>query len=233
MKKIIANNAKTNPKAFWQYCQSKLKTRTEIPDLIKPGTEDTPEFTTSDQEKADIFLNYFSSVFTSEPDNDRLPHFDQREFARELDNIMITKKMVENKLKKIKVNKSPGPDQIHPKVLREVTSAIITPLADIFATSIYTKNLPDEWKHAQVSAIYKKGKKTMPNNYRPVSLTCIVCKLLESIIRDHIIKHMTDNNLFSPRQFGFITGRSTTLQLLHVLNIWTEILDQGGSLDII
>ena len=60
-----------------------------------------------------------------------------------------------------------------------------------------------------------------------------VCKILESIIRDHIITHMTENNLFSPRQFGFISGRSTTLQLLHVLNIWTEILDQGGSLDII
>ena len=79
----------------------------------------------------------------------------------------------------------------------------------------------------------QKGKKTLPNNYRPVSLTCIVCKILESTILDNIIKHMTKNNLFSPRQFCFITGRSATLQLLRVLNIWTEILDQGGSLGII
>ena len=57
----------------------------------------------------------------------------------------------------------------------------------------------------------------------------MVCKTLESIVRDSIIKHMTKNNLFSPKQFGFIGGRSTTLQLLHVLNIWTEILDQGES----
>ena len=52
-------------------------------------------------------------------------------------------------------------------------------------------------------------------------------------MRDHIIKHMKENNLFNPKQFGFIEGRSTTLQLLHVLDIWTEILDQGGTLDVV
>ena len=90
-----------------------------------------------------------------------------------------------------------------------------------------------EWKHARVSAIYKKEKKTLPLNYRPVSLTAIVCKILESIVRDHIVKHMRDNNLFSDKQFGFIGGRSTTLQLLHVLDIWHDILDQGGNIDIL
>ena len=93
--------------------------------------------------------------------------------------------------------------------------------------------IPDEWKHANVSAIFKKGSKTSPKNYRPVSLTCVICKILESIIRDKIIDHMKANNLFSPKQFGFIAGRSTILQLLHVLDIWTEILDQGGTLDVI
>ena len=162
-----------------------------------------------------------------------MPFFKKLNFEEELNNINITKEIVLNKLKKIKVNKSPGPDKLHPRVLREVSASIAKPLADIFATSTQTRQLPDEWKHAHISVIFKKGKKTLPNNYRPVSLTCISCKLLESIIRDHIIDHMTKNNLFSPRQFGFISGRSTTLQLLHVLQIWSEILDQGGNLDII
>ena len=70
-------------------------------------------------------------------------------------------------------------------------------------------------------------------NYRPISLTAILCKVLESIIRDSVIIHMRDNELSSDKQFGFITGRSTVLQMLRVLDIWTEILDQGGSLDII
>ena len=56
---------------------------------------------------------------------------------------------------------------------------------------------------------------------------------MESIIRDKVVEHMQKNNLFSPKQFGFIAGRSTILQLLHVLDIWTEIIDQGGTLDVI
>ena len=95
------------------------------------------------------------------------------------------------------------------------------------------KQLPKEWKHANISAIFKKGNRTSPQNYRPVSLTSIVCKILESIIRDSVITHMTDNNLFSPKQFGFLAGRSTVLQLLKVLDIWTKILDQGGIIDVI
>ena len=80
-------------------------------------------------------------------------------FAGELDNINITKETVLKKLRKIKVNKSPSPDKLHPRVLREVSISISGPLADIFATSIHTKKLPDEWKHAYISVILKKGKK--------------------------------------------------------------------------
>ena len=93
--------------------------------------------------------------------------------------------------------------------------------------------MPTEWKYAKICAIHKKGKKTLPANYRPVSLTSTVCKVLEFIFRDAIVKHMKKNNLLSQKQFGFIDGRSTSLQLLHVLNIWMEELDQGGSPDAI
>ena len=95
------------------------------------------------------------------------------------------------------------------------------------------KELPGEWRHANVSVIYKKGKKSVPNNYRPVSLTCIVCKVLESIVRDKIIDHMKKNKLFSEKQFGSICGRSTQLQLLKVLELWTESLDKGLNTDVI
>ena len=131
------------------------------------------------------------------------------------------------------VTKSQGLDEIYPRVLHEIASEISIPLQIIFQSSINNKQLPREWKHARVTAIYKKGAKTKPQNYRPVILTCIICKILESIVRDNIINHMKHNNLFSEKHFGFITGRSTTLQLLHVMSIWTEILDQGGELDVI
>ena len=83
------------------------------------------------------------------------------------------------------------------------------------------------------TAIFKKGEKKKPNNYRPVSLTSIPCKVMESIIRDQIMKHMKRNNLFSNKQFGFLDGRSTVLQLLIVLDKWTRTIDEGESIDCI
>ena len=141
--------------------------------------------------------------------------------------------MVLQKLKKIKVNKSPGPDNIHPRVLHEISENITIPITHIYESSLRCRELPSEWKHANDSSIYKKGKKTVPQNYRPVSLTYILCKIMESIIRDHVIDHMTTNKLFGNKRFGFISGCSTTLQLLHVLTILCEILDEGGTIDVI
>ena len=92
--------------------------------------------------------------------------------------------------------------------------------------------LPDDWKQAKVSAIFKrKGNRKKAGNYRPVSLTCIICKILEGCIRDHIVEHMMVNNIFSKQQFGFIKGRSTVLQLLNVMDSWTMALDNGFSID--
>ena len=231
LEKNIVKQIRSNPKSFWKYAQSKLKTRVGIPDLeTKIG--DSTSYTKNDQEKADLLQEYFSSVFTDEPLGD-LPNFPKRIYSSELRNITVTNDIVKNKLLKLKTNKSPGPDKTHPRVPHEITPKITKPLTIIFNTSLRTMFLPSEWKKASASAIFKKGNKSLSKNYRPVSLTAILCQVLESIIRDSVIKHMRDNELFSDRQFGFIIGRSTVLQMLRVLDIWTEILDQGGSLDII
>ena len=232
MEEHIAKNIKSNPKAFWRYTQRKLKTKPGIPDLEKSNTGEQTVFTKNDEEKADVFLNYFSSVFTLELDSE-LPYFDEKNYKKTLEDIDLTEDMVLNKLKKLKINKSPGPDAIHPKVIQEIAESINTPITLIFRASLKLRELPDQWKHASVYAIFKKGTKTKPKNYRPVSLTSIICKTFESLIRDHIIEHMKQNNLFREKQFGFISGRSTTLQLIHVFNIWTEILDQEGEIEAI
>ena len=117
--------------------------------------------------------------------------------------------------------------------MKEIALAIVHPMTIIYNASLRQGRLPDDWKSANITAIYKKGNRHIALNYRPVSLTCIACKILESIIREHIINHMKDQKLFSSKQFGFISGRSTTLQLLRVLDEWTSILDEGGSVDVI
>ena len=233
LEQTIAKNTKSNPKVFWKYTQSKLKSRSNIPDIMEPGTENDPKYAKCDTDKAKVFLDYFSSVFTTESDQNNLPFFEKRNYETVINDINITEEQIVKKLKKLKVNKSPGPDSVHPRVINELAETLSVPLVIIYNTSIRTKTLPMDWKHANVSVIFKKGSKTTPKNYRPVSLTSILCKTLESIVRDSIIEHMEKNNLFSKKQFGFITGRSTVLQLLHVLNIWIEILDQGGDLEVV
>ena len=91
--------------------------------------------------------------------------------------------------------------------------------------------MPDSWKKGNITALFKKGDKSNPGNYRPVSLSSVICKLMEKLVRVIIVNHMIKNELFSNKQFGFISGRSTTLQLLRVMDEWTEILDHGGQID--
>ena len=229
------SQAKSNPKAFWQYSQQKLKTKTGIPDLlVDPRMEKTEnkEYTKDDQEKADVLQNFFSSVFTKEPPGE-MPEFSTRDYETALLTAKITPEIVEKKLSGLKANESPGPDKMHPRVLKSISKSICIPVSIIFNTSISTRTLPAEWKVGKISAIFKKGNKSSPGNYRPVSLTTILCKVLESIVRDEIVVHFKNNNLFSAKQFGFLSGRSTVFQLLKVLDIWTDILDQGGTLDMI
>ena len=89
----------------------------------------------------------------------------------------------------------------------------------MFRSSLTNCELPDEWKHANVCSIHQKGSKTLPQSYPPVSLTSGACKIMEGIIQDHIIDHMKINKMFSDKQFGFISGRSITLQFPSVLII--------------
>ena len=87
--------------------------------------------------------------------------------------------------------------------------------------------LPSDWKSSVIAAIFKKGITTLASNYRPVALTSILCKVLETLVRDHILAHLVSNNLLSKRQYGFLPKRSTTLQLLKVLDEWSVCLERG------
>ena len=88
------------------------------------------------------------------------------------------------------------------------------------------------WKIANVSPIFKKGSRHLAANYRPVSLTAVACKVMESLVKDAII-HMEKNKLIADQQYGFIAGRSCTTQLISTLEDWTKILDDGECVDAI
>ena len=226
----IANQSKQNPKAFWNYVSTKTKMRQKIPDLYYNDNEDPEFMTRNDQEKANTLGDFFSSVFTNEPEGTwELPN---RPEIRYKLNLSITTESLIKKLEKFKISKSPRPDGMHPRVLGELRTVFVSPLLVIFQTSIGTGSLPAAWKDANISAIHKKGNKHIAGNYRPVSLTSIVCKLLELFVCKGCPDVLKLNNLTKRKQFGFLSGRSTVLQLSRVLDQWMAILDRGGCVDV-
>ena len=235
LEKSVAKAAKTNPKKFWQFVNNKMKCRPTIPDLLIEDEDGDlikdPRYTANDQEKANRFNEFFASVFNEKSAEDELT-LPMRTQESLLD-IEINEDKVRKILKSLKTNKSPGPDGLHPCVLKEIAESIIPALTLIFQTSIKSGMLPDDWLLANISPIYKKGSRHVAGNYRPVSLTCICCKMLETIIREQVMEYLKKFKLISTKQFGFMSGRSTTLQLLTVLDKWTSILDRGGAIDVI
>ena len=122
---------------------------------------------------------------------------------------------------------------MHPKVLKESAHIISEFLSVLFIKSLKSGRLPRDWKSAIVIPLHKKGSTKKTEDFRPVSLTSIICKILESIIRDSIVEHMDKNKLFIEHQHGFRSKRSCVTQLLEVIDDWYEILDDKGCIDVI
>ena len=119
------------------------------------------------------------------------------------------------------------PDEILAYFLKRIAPRIIDVLCHLYQLSLSTAKIPYQWKQALVIPIHKKGTHKLPSNYRPISLTCVMCSLLESIIAKKLLHYLSSNNLFSFRQYGFIPGRSTSTQLMSVLNKWHYFYDSN------
>ena len=150
-----------------------------------------------------------------------------------LNEIIITQLAVEAKLKWLNATKVQGPDGIPPKVLKELSKEISVPLCILFNKFLETGIIHNDWKSAEVVALFKKGRRSEPSNYRPVSLTSVICKMLESLIRDVLVGCMTNNKLFSTCQHGFRQQRSCITQLLEVMEDLTIKMDEKLPIDII
>jgi Reverse transcriptase (RNA-dependent DNA polymerase) len=229
----IALEMKTNPKKFWSYVNSKIKVKDKIGTLTMCGEDGHQREAVTDRDKAEALNRFFVSVFTKEPAGTFEEMRCGKQILCPMTELEISTEDIKKKLEKLNKSKSPGPDAIHPRILYELKNELIYPLFKIFNLSLTTGELPMDWKRADITAIYKKGKKSDVSNYRPISLTCIVCKIMESIVRDKIMKYFIENGLFTEKQFGFLRGRSTVTQLLQILDHWTELLENGGRVDVV
>ena len=224
----LVSDIKGNPKAFWRYSNSRLKTKPGLGDLRSASGD----LVSSDKGKADILNAQFAGVFTQEALAD-MPVLPVRQGIPELADIDISPEGIEQKLHALTPSSAPGPDGTHPHILREVRQAISAPLALLYRRSLDTGSLPQDWKLGRIAPIFKKGDKKDPGNYRPVSLTSVTCKVLESIIRDRIMEHLTDCQLLSDNQHGFRAKRSCNTQLIGVLDDWSKALENRSPLDVL
>ena len=162
-----------------------------------------------------------------------IPNFKYTNFnsTPSLETCSVSLKEMENAILNLNANKSPGPDNFHPKLLKSCNKTLSIPFKILFDNTLNKGCIPSDWKIAEVRPIFKKGDKTYPGNYRPVSLTSIICKLLEKFIKDSLNKPLINNNILSQEQFGFVSGRNTITQLLVTINDWMIELDNNNIVD--
>jgi hypothetical protein len=212
-----------DPKAFYRYIKKTTKCKDTIPALKKGDGS----FETSADGKARILNDFFSSVFTV--DNDvplpRQPRTDAR-----IGNVNFTRAKVAAAIDSMTDTLSSGPDGYPAYFIKRLRDMLCEPFALLFNTCMQTGDLPRVWLDAHIVPIHKKGSKNLPSNYRPVSLTSVICKTMERVIKVEVMKFLNDNKLLSEKQHGFRSKKSTSTQLLSTLNNWSLSVDQHQGL---
>ena len=185
----IMTSSNSNKKPFWHYVKSKRQDHSGISTLI--STMGTIAFESS--EKTEAFNKCFKSVFTVEdlsyiPDKGTSPY-------PAIPEINITLQGATNLLSRCDPHKSPDPDNLHAAFLKQVSMEIAPMLTHLFQQSLRDISIPALWKQAHVTPIYRKGDRSDPKNYHPVSPTSLICKTMEHILISQIMKHLESNKV--------------------------------------
>ena len=215
-----------NNKKLWTYIKGLRKDNSGIPPLSVNGT-----VTSNSSQKSEMLSNHFNSVFTTEdldnfPDKGPSPH-------PVIENINVCSNGIRNQLNSLDVHKATGPDGISARILKETSDISALILRIIFVSSLEHGIVPSDWKIAHVVPVFKKGDRSNPCNYRPISLTSIVSKVLEHILSSHIMKHLESNGILHSCQHGFRHNRSCESQLISLVHELMQNHDNNIQSDII
>ena len=221
----LVGDIKANPRDFYRYINGQKKDTQGIPPLKRRNVNGVAE---SELEQADELNGQFTDVFNkNEHSQVPLPN----RSAPFMNDIVVSAVGVTKLLKGLNPSKALGPDELHPRVLKELASELGPVFAHLFQQSIDMGEIPKEWSLANICPLFKKGDRSLACNYRPVSLTCVPCKLLEHIVCSNIMAHLDEHKLLSDRQHAFRKRHSCETQLITVINDWAKILDIGGQVD--
>ena len=222
-KRDYLNNLKSaSSKDFWKAVKNLNGRQCSLPTLNHSG-----ETATSDNEKATMLNNFFSSCF-----NQSIPPISPSGGSERLDPIdcppelLCTEDEVLELLLALDTSKANGPDNISAKMLKSSAVSIAPVLTKLLNLSITTGKLPSAWKTCVVP-IPKTENKSDAKNYRPISLLSITSKILERHIHGKIFMHLQSAYPLSESQWGFCSGKSTIKALLTATNDWLEMMESG------
>lgn len=222
----LIQSSVSNPKQLFAYIRRRTRNHGGIPSLRSNDGRLTDE----NDVKAEIMCAQYGSVFTREYGSaPPVSVFSDRM----LGDVTFAVSDVRRQLSTLDIHSSPGPDNIHPRILRALAEVIAHPLCVIFQKSLDEGELPDDWKSAVVKPMSKGAKAEDPSNYRPISLTCVVCKIMERLLKNEIYRFLDDLNLFAIEQHGFRKAMSCTTNLLLAREHWATSVDAGHSLDVV
>ena len=206
----------------------KQKTRIGIPTTLfdKQNTEQSnPELIC--EEMNQFFCNVGSDLASTIPDNgiDPTSYLNPVSHPHSFFLTPVDEHEIFTKLSTIKTSKSPGPDMIHPRFIKDGKTFLTHPLQHIINRSMATGKVPNTFKVARITPIHKAGDKRLATNYRPISILPIFSKLLEGIVYDRLYNYVISNKILSESQFGFQKGKSTLSALIQIVDNIQQALD--------
>ena len=212
-------------KPFWKFIKSRKNDSPGVAPLKSQGVLHTDSAT-----KAELLNAQFKSVFTKE-DLASIPELDGHKYPS-IEDIIIAVDGVEKLLKNIKPHKASGPDNIPCRLLKELAPELAPCLTSIFQASLSSGQLTSDWKQARIAPAFKKGSTCLAENYRPISLTCVCCKILEHILCSHIHKQLNKHDILTALQHGFRSRHSCESQLITTIHDLMLRYDQKKQIDI-
>lgn len=233
----IIRRSKNNRKVFYSYIATRNRKASgrKVGPIVKKGLNGKDkEIVAQDVEVASLLNDYFISVFNKK---DNIETTEAKEDissqTKGLEKIDITQGDVSRAIGEFKVNKSPGVDKISSTYALKIKDIVSEPLALLFNKSLMNKEIPMDWKKANITPIFKKGDRSNMENYRPVSLTVLFGKAMERIIKTHVEEYLKENNIITGSQHGFRKGRSCLSNLLISQDSIIKMLDEGSAVDVI
>jgi Reverse transcriptase (RNA-dependent DNA polymerase) len=218
----------SNVSKFYRYANKNFSVKSTIGPLKGPSGD----LIIDPYSKAELLSNTSDSFTINNHYCPQLPKLVPDDTATGISSIVFTPSLVHKSINHLRAESAGGPDRIPPLFFKKCSLWLCQPLSYLFQSCFNAGFMPPEWSQAHIAPIFKKGNPTDPLSYRPIALTCTMCKLMELILKDQSLSYLSGKHLISRHQHAFIIKHSTTTNLLESLRDWSIALNKSNLVDV-